>query len=93
MAGSCDYGRGAKVKRSRYKRTNTHIGVYSKSQLKTAIMHNIALTVYTLEGAEAVSKAAQEAGIKAKIHIKLDTGMGRLGFLPTEKSISIYENI
>lgn len=51
-------------------------------------MHNIALTVYTLEGAEAVSKAAQEAGIKAKIHIKLDTGMGRLGFLPTEKSIS-----
>ncbi|HHU70294.1 MAG TPA: alanine racemase [Thermoanaerobacterales bacterium] len=64
------------------------LGYTPKSQLKTAIMHNIALTVYTLEGAEAVSKAAQEAGIKAKIHIKLDTGMGRLGFLPTEKSIS-----
>lgn len=63
------------------------LGHTPESQLKTAIRNNIALTVYSLEGAEAASEAAKEEGLKAKIHIKLDTGMGRLGFLPVEESI------
>lgn len=37
-------------------------------------------TIFNLEGAEALSHAAVKAGKKAKIHIKLETGMGRLGF-------------
>lgn len=64
------------------------LGYTPEGQVETAIEHDLALTVYTMEGAEAVSRVAADKGTKAKIHIKLDTGMGRLGFLPEEKSIS-----
>ncbi|HHY13334.1 MAG TPA: alanine racemase [Thermoanaerobacterales bacterium] len=64
------------------------LGLVPDKQLETAIMNNLTLTVYTLEGAKAVSKAAQNIEAQAKIHIKLDTGMGRLGFLPNDESIS-----
>ncbi|QSQ07865.1 Alanine racemase 1 [Koleobacter methoxysyntrophicus] len=64
------------------------LGYTPEGQVETAVEQDMALTVYTLEGAEAVSRIAGNKGTKAKIHIKLDTGMGRLGFLPEEKSIS-----
>ena len=40
-----------------------------------------------------LSKYAIRSGKKAKIHIKLDTGMTRVGFNPTEDSIKIIEKI
>ena len=64
------------------------LGFVPDKQLETAIMNNLTVTVYTLEGAKAASKAAQNIEAQAKIHIKLDTGMGRLGFLPNDESIS-----
>ncbi len=36
--------------------------------------------VYSYEYAEALNACAAEAGVCVKIHLKLDTGMGRLGF-------------
>lgn len=51
------------------------------------VKYDITQTIYTCELAEAISKAAFNLGKTAKIHIKIDTGMGRIGFLPTEKSI------
>lgn len=42
---------------------------------------NITQTVEDLETGRALSKAAVEAGKTLKIHVKLDTGMSRLGFL------------
>ena len=36
--------------------------------------------VYSEEYARALSAAAQAAGVTVKVHIKLDTGMGRIGF-------------
>jgi len=41
-------------------------------------------TVYTLRLAEALSKAASSAGKKAKVHLKVDTGMGRIGASASE---------
>lgn len=37
-------------------------------------------TVYSAEYAQALSAAATAAGVKVECHLKLDTGMGRLGF-------------
>lgn len=55
---------------------------------KDIIVYDIEQTVYNLEYAKELSKAAKEIGKKAKVHIALDTGMGRLGFLPNEKSFN-----
>lgn len=42
--------------------------------------HNISQCVYDLEYAKQLSAKAVENDVKIKIHIKLDTGMSRLGF-------------
>lgn len=56
------------------------LGFTPAEQAAQAIELGLTQTVYTYRGAEAVSKAAVQAGKRAKIHIKIDTGMGRLGF-------------
>lgn len=51
------------------------------------VVYDIEQTVYSYEYAEELSKEAKMHNKKAKIHIALDTGMGRIGFLPNEKSL------
>ena len=43
--------------------------------------HNVTQTVGSLAAGKALSDAAVRAGKTLKIHVKLDTGMGRLGFV------------
>ncbi|MFQ6033476.1 MAG: alanine racemase, partial [Candidatus Bipolaricaulia bacterium] len=45
----------------------------------------IALTVDNLEFAEALDRAAARRGTRLPIHVKLDTGLGRIG-LPAEEA-------
>ena len=42
--------------------------------------NNISQAVFSIEYAEMLSKFATKSGKKVKIHIKLDSGMGRVGF-------------
>jgi alanine racemase len=55
-------------------------------------MH-VLLTVGSYETAVAINGVAAQRSDIAEVHLKLDTGMGRYGFLPTEteKLISIYQ--
>ena len=46
------------------------------------INNDIEQTVYDLDYARELSKIALSLNKKAKIHIAMDTGMGRIGFLP-----------
>ena len=48
------------------------------------VEHNITQAVFTLGLAKALSEAAGKAGKTAKIHVKVDTGMSRLGLLCLE---------
>ena len=48
---------------------------------QTLSENNISQTVYSLEYAERLNDCAQRAGVKIKIHLKLDTGMSRIGLL------------
>ena len=52
-----------------------------------AIDNDITLTVYLREQAELFSQTAKKLNKTLKIHIKLETGMNRLGFMPTEENI------
>lgn len=57
------------------------LGFTPPEQVFDAVREDITLTVYNIEGAKAISDAAASLGKKAKIHVKVDTGMGRIGFL------------
>ncbi len=50
--------------------------------LPLAFQHALTLTVFSLSIARDYSSMAMERGKKLKLHLKLDTGMGRLGLLP-----------
>ncbi len=50
--------------------------------------NNISQTVYSPLYAKALSKCANESGVKINVHIKLDTGMGRIGFLTDQDSLN-----
>ena len=57
------------------------------------VRHHIRTAVYDASLARELSKAAQIQGKTAHIHIKIDTGMGRIGFAPDSDTIGIIENI
>ena len=53
--------------------------------------HDVSAAVYRLDNATALSAAALEAGHEAIVHVKVDTGMGRLGFRVDEAADAIME--
>ena len=56
------------------------------------IRRNITAACYSLPQAKALSEAAQAAGGRVQIHLKADTGMGRIGFaLRTDFDAAIRE--
>jgi len=56
------------------------LGYTPAEQALETVKLDVAQTIYSLEGAEALSAAAVKLGKKVKFHIKIDTGMSRLGF-------------
>ena len=48
-------------------------------QMREAVRLRLTLTLYSLESAQALSRAAQALNQAVKVHVKVDTGMGRLG--------------
>ena len=47
--------------------------------------YNITQTVYSYEYGKKLAAVAERLGVTVKIHIKIDTGMGRIGFLCRNK--------
>ena len=54
---------------------------------------NIIPAIFSYEDALACSRAAEESGKKIKINIKVDTGMGRIGFPASDKSADTVAKI
>ncbi|NLK64791.1 MAG: alanine racemase [Tissierellia bacterium] len=59
------------------------LGFTSEEFYEDAIENDITLTIYNYDHAVRLNEAAKKLNKKAKIHIKVETGMNRLGFLPT----------
>jgi len=48
-------------------------------QMREAVRLDLTITLYTLDAARALSRAAMALGKTARVHVKVDTGMSRLG--------------
>lgn len=57
------------------------------------INYDIEQTVYDLDYAKELSKIAISLNKKAKIHIAIDTGMGRIGFLPGDDTVKTINEV
>lgn len=69
------------------------LGCVFPDEYETMIAYDIRAAVYTEQMAEAMSETAVRMGKKAYFHIKVDTGMGRIGFQVNEESADVIERI
>ena len=58
--------------------------VPSENQLRSFIEMNLDATICSLVTARKLDRLAAAAGRKAIVHVKVDTGMGRIGILPKD---------
>ena len=65
----------------------------NEDSIEYALENNITLTIYSLEMAKKLNDISEKTGITANIHIKIDTGMSRIGFEASEESIDQIVNI
>lgn len=61
--------------------------------IPTAIANAITMTIFTPEAAEAVRKEAENLRKQALVHIKVDSGMSRIGVLSNEEAWSVTEKL
>src|SRR6266568_756999 len=59
-------------------------------QMREAVRLRLTLTLYSIESAQALSRASQALNLTVKVHVKVDTGMGRLG-IRAERIAEIVE--
>jgi alanine racemase len=49
------------------------------NQVPLFLRHNLALTASSIDKLNQINEAARQMGVKAKVHLKIDTGMERIG--------------
>ena len=69
------------------------LGCIFPEQWIDALENNIRITVYTEELTKVLSDLAEKIGRKAYVNVKLDTGMGRIGFTPGKEGADKIEEI
>ncbi len=65
------------------------LGLCSVAQAKKAIADDMLLTVFSAKYAETVKTAAMQAGKPARAHVKIETGLNRLGLDPASAADAI----
>lgn len=78
---------GIELRKSGIKKNIMILTQVEDEYLDYAIKYNIEPSIFTLNSCKKLNEKLQASGKKLGVHIKLDTGMRRVGFLPNEKSI------
>jgi Alr-MurF fusion protein len=60
--------------------------------VREALRHDVTVTLYDLDMARAYNKVAAEMKQRLKVHVKVDSGMGRLGILP-EGTVEMFRHL
>lgn len=63
------------------------LGFTPPSLFDELLEYDIEQTIYSIDCAEKLSQEAQRKNKIAKIHVKIDSGMGRIGYEPNDKSV------
>ena len=69
------------------------LGVTNKEQYEAIVKYNVTQTIFTYEAAKLLNEECKKQDKTAKVHIKIDTGMGRIGLKDNEKSIRVIKKI
>lgn len=69
------------------------LGYTHCSQFNRAIQNDIRLTIYNYEDAQCFDNYSKQAGKHGLIHLKVDTGMSRIGFTDTPESVDVIKKI
>ncbi|HHQ8846498.1 TPA: alanine racemase [Clostridioides difficile] len=64
-----------------------NLGYTPDGAFEDSIKNKITMTVYSLETAQKINEIAKSLGEKACVHVKIDSGMTRIGFQPNEESV------
>lgn len=80
--------------RTEIKDTNILVLGYTPEEyFDDAILNNITLAIYNYEHAQFLNNIANKLNAVANIHLKVETGMNRLGFLPTNDNADLVAKI
>lgn len=75
---------GLELRRAGFELPILILGLIPQSAIKISVENNLTMTVCDFEFAKKISEAATEKNILAKVHLKIETGMGRIGIFPNE---------
>ena len=70
---------GSELRRAGITRPILCLGGFWEGQQQLCLQRNLTPVVYRLDMIEALDRAAEAVGVTADVHVKIDTGMGRLG--------------
>jgi alanine racemase len=84
LLGVANVGEGAALRASGLDCPILIFGRPDRAELETVVEDRLHQTVFDLELARQLDSVARRSGKKVKVHLKVDTGMGRLGLLPHE---------
>ncbi|MBP3359468.1 MAG: alanine racemase [Clostridia bacterium] len=84
---------GLQLRRSGFSQPILILGSIPEEHYAAAVQNGISLTVFSIEAARKISRIASALGKTAKIHIKLDTGMSRIGYVIDENNDAVIDEI
>ena len=68
------------------------LGLMGEKQLETAVQEGMLITMFSDRYADMVIRAAEKTGKRARVHVKVETGLNRLGLEP-EEAPAVIEKI
>lgn len=84
---------GVELRRAGLSKPIIILGYTAPEMAELAIRHDITMAVFQSEIARQYNEIAKNLNTCAKVHLKLDTGMSRIGYLCEEESLEDIEKI